>query len=289
MNLQNRIEIIGSIAEYLSKNENSWKEAKNLASYKNPWFTENFIDESTNNIITHFLNRDQLRDWVNFYHLDDLINSKIIGIVMAGNIPMVGFHDFLCTFITGHQQKIKLSSKDDVLLQHIINQIFELNPSARNFISIEQQLKGCDAYITTGGNQSAQHFEQYFSKYPSIIRKNRTSVAVLDGTESEMQLKELAKDVFSYFGLGCRNVTKIFVPKKYDFIPLIDAFKAYDYLRDYKKYADNYDFQLSLLLLNNIKYMSSESVLLVENEPLFSPLAVLNYEYYENIDVLEKK
>lgn len=288
MNLQNRIDVLALLGEYLQNNSPDWQETKKAATAKNPWFTEDFIYKSTDAIAHQFLNKNKLREWTNHYHLDDLIAPKNLGIVMAGNIPMVGFHDLLSVFITGHNQKIKLSSKDDVLIPYLIKKITEWEPQVVNYISIANQLIGCDAYIATGGNQSAVYFEQYFSKYPNIIRKNRTSVAVLKGNESIDELLLLAEDIQSYFGLGCRNVTKIYVPQGYDFIPFLNSFKRYNYFREHNKYSNNYDYQLSILLLNNIKYMSNENLLLAENEKLFSPISVLHYEHYEDYSNLMK-
>jgi hypothetical protein len=286
MNLQKRIDLISNLGDYLKQNSPEWQSVKLRASQKNTWFTEAFIDLATENIIENYLNKVHLQKWTAHYHLDDLIKPKLIGIVMAGNIPMVGFHDFLSVFISGHHQAIKLSSKDDVLLPFLLEKLIEWDAETSSNIKIAENLKGCDAYIATGNNQSAQHFEQYFSKYPNIIRRNRTSVAILTGNETIEELEELSKDIHLYFGLGCRNVTKIFVPENYDFIPLIQSFHKFDSFRDYTKYSNNYDFQLSLLLLNNVKYMSSESTLLAENKNNFSPISVLFYEFYKDKEKL---
>src|SRR5688572_30195930 len=140
---------------------------------------------------------------------------------MAGNISLVGFHDFLCTFISGHRQTIKTSSKDDVLIRHLAEHLHTLDESTRDLIGFAEMLKGCDAYIAIGSNNSARYFDYYFSKYPHIIRRNRTSAGILTGTETKEDLEKLADDVYQYFGLGCRNVTKIYVPQQYDFIPMI--------------------------------------------------------------------
>jgi hypothetical protein len=201
---------------------------------------------------------------------------------MAGNIPLVGFHDFLSVFISGHMQTIKLSSKDDVLLKHVVDKLFEWHSPLYDRIIFADMLKGCDAYIATGSNNSARYFDYYFGRYPSIIRRNRTSVAVLKGNENEEQLSSLADDVHLYFGLGCRNVTKIYVPPGYDFVPLLNAFKKYNYFSDHTKYKNNYDYNLALLIMNNVFYMTNENILLVENENIFSPIAQLNYSFYND-------
>jgi hypothetical protein len=284
MNLQNRIDLFVELGNYLEKNDASWQEAKRRASHKNPWFTEDFSSLATGNIIRYFLQKNLLTDWVNHYHLDDNINPKNIGIVMAGNIPLVGFHDMLTTFISGHRQTIKLSSKDDVLPDFVVQYLYSLDPAVKQYLSIADSLKGCDAYIATGGNQSARYFEQYFSRFPHIIRKNKTSVALLTGDETKEELEALSDDIHLFFGLGCRNVTKIYVPEGYDFIPLLASFNKFIYFRDYTKYSNNYDYQLSILLLNHQYYMTNENTLLVENENLFSPISVLNYEYYQSAD-----
>lgn len=284
MNLQNRIDLFVELGNYLEKNDASWQEAKRRASHKNPWFTEDFSSLATGNIIRYFLQKNLLTDWVNHYHLDDNINPKNIGIVMAGNIPLVGFHDMLTTFISGHRQTIKLSSKDDVLPDFVVQYLYSLDPAVKQYLSIADSLKGCDAYIATGGNQSARYFEQYFSRFPHIIRKNKTSVALLTGDETKEELEALSDDIHLFFGLGCRNVTKIYVPEGYDFIPLLASFNKFSYFRDYTKYSNNYDYQLSILLLNHQYYMTNENTLLVENENLFSPISVLNYEYYQSAD-----
>jgi hypothetical protein len=199
---------------------------------------------------------------------------------MAGNIPLVGFHDFLCAFISGHRQTIKPSSKDEVLIRHLVEHLCTLDASVKDLVSFSEMLKGCDAYIATGSNNSARYFDYYFSKYPHIIRRNRTSVAVLSGKESNEELEKLADDVYQYFGLGCRNVTKIYVPEQYDFLPLLEAFRKYNHLIDHHKYKNNYDYQLAVLILNKKFYMTNGSIILLEEAGIFSPISQLNYEYY---------
>lgn len=206
---------------------------------------------------------------------------------MAGNIPMVGFHDLLCVFITGNIAVVKQSSKDQVLIKHLSEKLIEWDPQVSTLIKFEGMLKNCDAYIATGSNNSAGYFDYYFGKYPHIIRCNRTSVAILNGNESLEMLEKLADDVYQYFGLGCRNVTKLYVPKDYDFLPLINRFKKYDYLAENHKYKNNYDYNLAIQILNKKYYMSNESILLVEDVSIFSPISQLNYEFYEDPGVLE--
>ncbi len=202
---------------------------------------------------------------------------------MAGNIPLVGFHDFLCVFVSGHKAIIKPSSKDEVLIKYIAQKFFEWNNDAKNYISFRENLKNCDAYIATGSNNSSRYFEYYFSKYPNIIRKNRTSVAVLQGDETKEDLSLLADDMQLYYGMGCRNVTKLFVPKDYDFIALLDALKKYNYFIDFHKYKNNYDYQLALLIMNRKFYMTNDSIILTENESVFAPVSQVNYSFYDDL------
>lgn len=280
MNLQTRINLLAALGDYIMANDKEWQEVKHRASEKNGWFTLNFIDIACENIASQFLKKDKLEQWTSHYHVDDNIDPKTVGIVMAGNIPLVGFHDFLCVFICGHRQKIKFSSKDDVLLPFLIRKLNEQNELVREFIETADMLKGCDAYIATGSNNTARYFEQYFAKYPHIIRKNRTSVAVLKGDETESELQKLSDDIHLYFGLGCRNVNKIYVPEAYDFVPLLKAFNKFIWIADHHKYKNNYDYQLSILLLNNIYYMTNGCTLITQNKNLFSPISQVFYEEY---------
>ncbi|HYO22621.1 MAG TPA: acyl-CoA reductase [Flavisolibacter sp.] len=281
MNLQERKELMVRLGRFMTTDDEAWQNAKRRATNENPWFLPEFIDLSVANICEQFLKEEKLQWLIERYEPGANTSPKKIGLVMAGNIPMVGFHDLLCTFITGHYAIIKLSSKDDVLIRFLVGKLKEWTLSADSYFTINVMLKNCDAYIATGSNNSSAYFEYYFAKYPHIIRKNRTSVAVLTGNETDEELDALADDVHQYFGLGCRNVTKIYVPKNYNFEHLISRFKKYNYLFDYQKYKNNYDYQLAVHLLNNKYYMSSGSLLLVEEPSLFSPVSQLHYEFYD--------
>ena len=282
MNLEERITLLVKLGKYLTEDNDELKLIKRQAFEKNKWFIEEFVNLAITNISKNYLDHDKLKEWVNYYHVDDNIKSQKIGVVMAGNIPLVGFHDLLCIFISGHSQVIKLSQKDDVLPKHIIEKLCEWNPEVSNVIAISEFLKDCDAYIATGSNNSGRYFHYYFGKYPSIIRNNKTGVALLSGDETLGQLALLANDVYTYFGLGCRNVTKLYVPEKYDFQLLVESFRKYNYLSDFTKYKNNYDYNLALLIMNNKFYMTNDSIILVENENLFSPVSELHFSFYQN-------
>lgn len=288
MNLQERILLLIKLGNYLKSTDGNWLDTQVLAEQKNGWFTREFLEKAAGSIADNYLKEDKLRQWAGYYKLDDNIQEKCVGIVMAGNIPLVGFHDFLCVFIAGHKQMIKMSSKDDVLLKHLVKVMAGWNSKVNGKVIFAEMLKNCDAYIATGSNNSSRYFEQYFGKYPNIIRSNRTSVAVLNGSESTEELEKLADDMHLYFGLGCRNVTKIYVPENYDFIPIIKAFDKYQYFSDHHKYKNNYDYQLSILLLNGKYYMTNGSTLLTQNESFFSPISQVHYQFYTSPEGMQQ-
>ncbi len=285
MNLQYRIELLEKLGKYMLSGDSQWQETKEKAGYENGWFTPEFVELSIKNIADAFLQKDKLEHWAaETREIRD--TPRTIGVVTAGNIPLVGFHDWLTVFISGHTAAIKLSSKDKQLLPFLVKKMQEWEPGLSTQTIFAEMLKGCDAYIATGSNNSSRYFEYYFGRYPHIIRKNRTSVALLDGTETTGELEQLADDAHLYFGLGCRNVTKLYVPEGYDFVPLLEAFRKYNYFSDHHKYKNNYDYNLALHLLNKTMYMSSGSTLLVENKSLFSPVSQVHYETYTDTQQL---
>lgn len=282
--------MLSKLGDYMLSGDAEWVSAKEKAFNENGWFTPEFISLQVSNIASAFLPHQKLSTWAQKYQVPDQREHPMnIGIIMAGNLPLVGFHDFLATFISGHRQTIKLSSKDTVLPQHLINKLAEWDSDTASLVGFSTMLKGCDAYIATGSNNSSRYFEYYFQKYPHIIRRNRSSVAILDGEESAEDLEKLASDVYAFFGLGCRNVTKLFVPKGYDFVPLLDAFRKYNYIFEHHKYRNNYDYQLAILIINKLYYMTNGSIILVENPSIFSPISVLHYEFYEQRSVVESQ
>jgi len=287
MILQDRIGLLKRLGSYILSGDARWKEAREKASLQNGWFAPEFVALSIENIAKKFLKEDELIRWSAHYKIQTLNSSpRKVGIVMAGNIPLVGFHDLLSVFISGHKAVIKPSSKDEVLIRELAEVLKTWEPQVSSLIEFSEMLKDCDAYITTGSNNTSRYFEYYFGKYRHIIRRNKTSVAVLTGNETKIDLEGLAGDVYQFFGLGCRNVTKLYVPKEYDFGSLLEVFKKYDYLADHHKYKNNYDYNLTLHILNNKFYMTNGSILLVEDSSIFSPISQLNYEYYASRDEL---
>lgn len=282
MNLQARIKGFVTLGQQLSDTNNALLTAAKSAAYnQNAWFLPEFIDQAILQIREQFLQPSALETWAASYPaLSDQPTQIKVGIVMAGNIPLVGFHDLLSTLIAGHTAIVKRSSKDQVLIDFIIASLIEINPAFANQIIVQEQLKNCDAYIATGGNTAGNYFDYYFGKFPHIIRKNKTSIAVLDGTETMAELAALADDCMLYYGLGCRNVTQIWVPEGYDFIPFLTALKKYNYLLDQHKYKHNYDYQLALLMMSKQLYMDSGGVLMSENPSPFAAISQIHYQQY---------
>jgi len=287
MKLAERIDLLSELGRYMAEKTPDWQKVKAEASETNPWFMTAFIDKAVDNIIEQYLSAENLLLWTSQYNLPERQpNPQKIGLIMAGNVPLVGFHDFLCVFISGHKQKIKMSSKDNVMLKHLVEWLYIKAPETKEYIELAEMLKNCDAYIATGSNNSARYFEQYFERFPHIIRRNKTSVAILDGTETTDELDKLADDIQLYFGLGCRNVTQLFVPPAYDFVPLLQALRKYSYFTDEHKYKHNFDYNLTIQIMNNRFYMSNDAVLLTENASPFSPIGQVHYQFYTDKDKL---
>lgn len=255
----------------------------------NPWFTEDNVRNALG-AISMSLNPQLLVDWISLYlsELNKANSPKRIAVIMAGNIPMVGFHDMLCVLISGNKFIGKLSSDDKLLLPFLAKILKSIEPGFNNRIEFTtDQLKNFDAVIATGSNNSARYFDYYFGKYPSIIRKNRNSVAVLTGTETKKELNLLGNDVFQYFGLGCRNVSKLFVPKGYKFDTFYESVFGFSEIINNNKYANNYEYNRTVYLMSNEpSLLDNNFLLLKEDQAYSSPIGVLFYEFYETIELL---
>jgi hypothetical protein len=288
MNIDDRLEAFEKLGNYVHAiDEVEFDEILDEVRNENPWFTHGSIELALQGL-HNYLDGEKLRQWVSRYQINAPVSKKI-AVIMAGNIPLAGFHDFLTVLMSGHAILIKLSSKDSVLLTFISQKLIEIEPRFEPLITIAGQLKNFDAVIATGSDNSARYFHYYFGKYPHIIRKNRTSCAILTGLETEAELQLLGKDVFTYFGLGCRNVSKIFIPKDFDPVRLVNAWEIYVGIINHHKYHNNYDYQKSILLVNKIRFYDSGFVILHENEKLVSPISVVYYERYNNTDDLSSK
>ncbi len=282
MQLHTRIALLVRLGKYMLNHEAAWEDAKLKAQQHNGWFTQEYITLAVEGITKHYLNERILNAFVLEYNIAEVTNKQV-GIVLAGNIPLVGFHDFMCSFITGHTTVLKLSERDNILLPHLIQILTSWDAEVANYIQCNTMLKGCDAYIATGSNNTSRYFEQYFGKYPHIIRRNRTSVAILTGQETYQELDALANDIHYYYGLGCRNVTKLYVPQGYNFEQLLQACNKYAHYAQHNKYKNNYDYNLAIHILNKVYYMTNGSILLTQNDTYFSAISNLNYSYYNTV------
>ena len=256
---------------------------KSSSSY-NGWFTSSNIRSSISAICIN-LSYTKLSSWLSSYSIP-VEAKKNVSIIMAGNIPLVGFNDFLCVLMSGHRAIIKLSSKDNRLFIPIIEDLIKIEPRFKDDIKLVEKVENFDAVIATGSNESYKHFEYYFKNYPTLLRKNRTSVAILTGEESLEERKALANDIFLYYGLGCRNVTKLYVPKNYDLNHLLEVFFEYQDVILNNKYANNYDYYRAIYMMSNHNFLENGFIILKEDKALHSPVAVLNYEYYDEKESL---
>jgi hypothetical protein len=251
------------------------------AYYHNRWFTVENTVKSLEAIVKCYLSEEKLKHWLNVYSIN-IHEPKRIGIVMAGNLPLVGFHDLLCVLASGNIAVIKLSSKDKILLPEIITLLIAIQPEFKDRIIYAEMLKDIDAIIATGGNNAARYFDYYFGKYPNIIRKNRNSIAVLTGNETNEQLLALGNDVFQYFGLGCRNVSKLYLNEEGQLHTFLDAIGTVSSVADHHKYINNYDYNKSIYLVNREPHLDNGFLLLKKSESLVSPIAVLYYDTYKD-------
>lgn len=293
MTLDERLDLLTELGHYLRTGGDAELDAAIRRAYtENKWFTEDNVHFALKNIADSFLDRDKLVAWAGRYPISGIsYSNKTIGLIMAGNIPLVGFHDWLCVFVAGHRAKIKLSEKDKRLLPVLIKKLGEWAHESwayTEFIPEGETLKGFDAVIATGSNNTARYFEQYFGKYRHIIRRNRNGIAVLSGLETIADLYALGNDIFTYFGLGCRNVTKLYVPHGYHFDTLLEALHEYRELIHHDKYKNNFDYNLTLFILNNIPYKNNGCLLLREESSLQSRIASVHYEYYDDLFDLDE-
>ena len=250
--------------------------------HHNGWFTEEMIRKAIGNL-GESLNKENLEQWCDQYTFSK--KPKTIAVIMAGNIPLVGFHDFLCVLLSGNRIMAKMSSEDDKLLPVLAEFLICFYPEVKDFISFsDRNMKGFDAVIATGSNSSFLHFEQYFSKYPHIFRKNRTSIAILDGTESESQLKALGDDIFVFFGRGCRSVSHLLLPRSFEINKVFEHIVHQGAVINNKKYGNNYDYNKAVHLMNQEKLLDNNFVLLKETKLLSSPLGMLYYHFYDDVD-----
>ncbi len=281
-----KLEVLKSIGDDLLSGAIDWSLPIHNSIIHNPWFTEENIKTSIKAIAENYLNENALKDWISNYNIID-ISPKRVGLILAGNIPLVGFHDVLCVILSGHKAMIKLSEKDRFLLPAFVD-LYKVRYGEDPGVEFVDRLKDFDAIIATGSNNSARYFEEYFSKVPHIIRKNRNGVAIIDHTTTESDLINLGKDLFTFFGLGCRNVSKLYVAHGFELKYLFEAIESYKEVINHNKYKNNFDYYYSIALLNREKFLTNDFLLLKESEALSSPISVLNYEWFDSISEVEK-
>lgn len=306
MELQNRINAFSLLGEYLRRfgkggcqtfggNGNKYFDklataVKDSCLY-NGWFVERNV-ENMLFALGESMGKNSLEKWTLKYgdKLKVETDPKTVAVIMAGNVPAVGFHDFLSVLMSGNRILAKLSSDDNKLLPAIADLLISIEPEFEGFIAFaDGRINGFDAVIATGSGNTSRYFDYYFGKYKSIIRRNRNGVAVLTGDETASGFELLADDVFMYFGLGCRNVSKLFVPQGYDFVPMLDVFSENKEIRNHHKYFNNYEYNKAIYLVNSRSHFDTGNVLLVEDDGYASPVSVLNFEYYSDIESLNRK
>ncbi|CAH1001990.1 hypothetical protein LEM8419_02905 [Neolewinella maritima] len=253
--------------------------------FHNAWFTPAFQQRALEQLADSLLNENSLQKWLARYTLTAPAAPPptTVGLVLAGNIPLVGLHDVLSVFLAGHRAQIKPSSKDPYVLPYLIKLLAGIDPATADYFQLVSQLRHFDAIIATGSNNSARYFESYFGKYPHIIRHNRNGVALLTGRESAEELHRLGDDVFAYYGLGCRNVSKLYVPRGYDFTPLLEAFHDWKHYQNHVKWKNNFDYNFALLTLNKEPFYHNGAIILRESPEIASHIAGLYYSYYDSI------
>lgn len=284
MTLKQRIDAFSVLGEKLRSPNFINTASLERTEVLNPWFTPENVTLQIQQF-GNLLQAENLSSWLANYSFED--SDKTVGLITAGNIPLVGLHDIICILLSGFKLQVKISSNDAGLTALVLNTLLEIQPAFKKKVDITEQLRDFDLVIATGSNNSSRYFDYYFGKKPHIIRKNRNALAVLTGKESPSEIRELAKDIFTYFGLGCRSVSKLYIPQGYAIEQLLDHLEDYAHLGDHYKYKNNYDYYKSIYLINGNKHYDNGFLLLKEDPSLASPLSVLHFSEYTDISALE--
>jgi len=292
LTLSQRVAALVSLGKYFEVNS-AWRQSKlnpilAKVNATNNWFIPDYVNKAFN-ALHEMLKVENLIEWMSNYDIREVEIPKSVGLILAGNIPLVGFHDIMCVIISGNKAVIKTSKDDAILPQLIAETLLEIEPKLINYIHFEEnKLQNFDAVIATGSNNTARYFDYYFGKYPHIIRKNRTSVALLSGNESINDLANLGNDVFNYFGLGCRNVSKLYVPVGYNFSTFFESIFDFGFVANNNKYANNYDYNRAIYLMGGEVFLDNNFLIIKESKDASSPVSVLHFEYYEDIESLKQ-
>lgn len=297
MTLQDRLATLTQLGAHLRTQDDEFLEAlQKRTEFNNAWFTLANQQASVKAIAEEFLSEDKLKGWTSSYKITPVagapffpepMEQKTVGLVLAGNIPLVGFHDILCVYVAGHKAQVKLSSKDQYVLPYLLQLLEQFDERAADYFEIVDQLGDFDAVLATGSNNSARYFETYFGRYPNIIRQNRNAVAVLSGEETEEEMRALGHDVFRYFGLGCRNVSKLYAPEGYDFQPLLEILHEWKDIQNHTKWKNNFDYNYALTTLNKESFHLTGPLMLLEEQAITSRIATLHFERYTEKTALE--
>ncbi len=280
MDLNDKISLLSSLGNEFRSNEWSEMLVQHAANH-NIWYEANMVRTAMSNIASEMLNEEKLKSWISNYPKSN--EAKRVGLILAGNIPFVGLQDIISVFLSGHQSVIKLSSKDAFLIQQVIDKLIELNKDCAAHFEIVDKMEKIDAIIATGSNNSYRYFEYYFKDIPHLLRRNRSSIAVLDGSESADQIKGLCEDIFLYFGLGCRSISKLFIPKNYDLVKIREPLEEWNILLDNAKYKNNYDYSYAIYLMNKTAFYALGPGIFLESDQLHSRISCIHFEYYEDI------
>jgi len=283
MNFQQRINAFVKLGNFLLEISNENHPKLQEAYHHNNWFTPENSQLSLSSWVDQ-LTQTNLTKWLSQYSINT-IAPKNVAIIMAGNIPLVGFHDLICVLVSGNNAIVKLSDDDKILPNFLIDELIKIEPEFKNYIHISDGRlpKDFDAVIATGSNNTFRYFEYYFRNKPSLLRKNRSSVAILTGHETPEEMNKLGNDIFLYFGLGCRNVSKIFVPNDYDLATFFEGIESWNSITQHHKYANNYHYHKSIFLLNIAPHLDNNFVIVKEDQSISSPLGVLFFERYDSL------
>jgi hypothetical protein len=291
MTLDERIDLLDALGIRLDSidDREDWQDAILSATHHNAWFTIENVKFALRSLRMSFFSRAKIKEWLESYDLSKIQGSKRVGIICAGNIPLVGLHDVLCTFICGHVCLIKYSDKDTILMKKLIQELEDLNPESKSYFEEVGKVENPDAIIATGSNNTGRYFEAYFSKYANIIRKNRNAVGVLYSESSIEDIIAFGNDIFMHYGLGCRNISKLLIPIGFRLDLILEGLHDFNTVMHHNKYKNNFDYNVALYMLNKTQYLNNGSLALTENPSLSSRISTIHYEYYLNEEDLQSK
>jgi len=287
--LAERIDALCHLGNHLLQKDEYLEAVIHQTSYNNLWLTNENCEFALKTIATEYLSREALEKWVSKYFIDDKIEKRTVGIIFSGHSPLECFHDFLAAFVLGHKSLIVLDEKDKFLFPYLTKLLDRFDDRSGTLVEVVSNLSSFDAVILNGKTEKLDSFEKYFSNYPNLIRKPKNAVAILDQSESIEDLNNLADDVFTYFGLNRRNVSKLYIPQGYDFNPLMETFHERKRIILNGKYKNNFDFNYAIYLLNNEKIVANGCIILTENEDTRSRIAGMHYEFYSDREDLISK